>query len=604
MIGALVEEGELKTLVVDQLGLLDDAEFEKARAMAGRLKVPIERAVAERGRFPFGFLLEQLGQAWGVAYTELKVSDVQHEALKTVREEFARNHLVVPFEQAGPRLKVAMVNPRDRVLIRELEQLTRLEVVPVLAPEGSIRRALLLYKPNLRDLLARSTVRASTDVTRRPAAPAGPGQTAKAQWVGAAVTGPTRMQWSAGSDASEIVTRILEYGIVTRASDIHVEPYEMELLVRYRIDGVLHEVLSFPPAAHAPVTARIKILSAMRIDEHRLAQDGRFEAELSGFKSDLRVSTIPTQWGEKVVLRVLSREAAEVDLDDLGLAASDHEVLLRNLLRPHGMILVTGPTGSGKSTSLYAMLRRLALERNNAVNISTIEDPIEYNMPRVNQIPLNAAAGFGFADALRALLRQDPDIIMVGEIRDAETLEIGVRAALVGRLLLSTLHTNDAPAAVPRLLDMWVEPFLLSSTLALVVAQRLARRICIGCRESVTVDPSTLRLLRARPDFDRTIELLCAQGVLGSGADPLAGARTFQGRGCQQCRGSGFLGRVGIFELLEVDDEIRQLIMARQNGGVIQAAATAGGMRSMFGDGLAKAFLGDTTLAEVLRVVS
>ena len=603
MTGVLIEEGELKTLLVGQLGLLDDAEFEKAREMAGRLRMPLERAVAERGRFPFGFLLEQLAQAWGVGYTELKVSDVQLGALKTIREEYARNHLVMPVAQAGQQLKVAMGNPRDRVLIRELEQMTRLEVVPLLAPEGSIRRALLLYKANLREMLERTTVSPSTETNHRPPTAAGSGPASKSQWAGAAANGAARMPWSAGTDASEVVTRILEYAIVTRASDIHVEPYETELLVRYRIDGVLHEVSSFPPAAHASVTARLKILSVLRIDEHRIAQDGRFEADLSGFKADLRVSTIPTQWGEKIVLRVLSREAAAVDLDDLGLAAPDHEVLLRNLLRPHGMILVTGPTGSGKSTSLYAMLRRLSVERNNAVNISTIEDPIEYNMPRVNQVPLNVAAGFEFASALRALLRQDPDIIMVGEIRDSETLEIGIRAALVGRLFLSTLHTNDATAAVPRLLDMGVEPFLLASTLVLVVAQRLARRICVGCRESMAIDQGTLRLLRARPDFDQTIDQLRAQGVLGTGVDPLSEARTFHGGGCPQCRGTGFLGRVGIFELLEVGDEMRQLIMGRRDGGTIRAAATAAGMRTIFGDGLAKAFLGDTTLAEVLRVV-
>ena len=210
--------------------------------------------------------------------------------------------------------------------------------------------------------------------------------------------------------------------MVTRASDIHIEPYELETLVRYRIDGVLHEVLTLPPAAHPSLVARIKILSAMRIDEHRIAQDGRFEADLSGFVVDLRVSSVPTQWGEKVVIRVLSREAASADLDDLGLASADYELLIKSLLRPFGMILVTGPTGSGKSTTLYAMLRRLSVERQNAVNISTVEDPIEYTMPRVNQIPLNAAAGFDFASALRALLRQDPDVIMVGEIRDSETV--------------------------------------------------------------------------------------------------------------------------------------------------------------------------------------
>jgi len=595
----LVSEEELKALLVGELGLVDEAEFERARLMATRLKMPLERAVAERGRFPFAFLLEQLAQAWGVGFIDLKVSDVHLEALKTIRDEYAKSHVVIPFEQAGRQLKVAMVNPRESVLIKDMEQMTRLQVVPFLAPEGSIRRAQLLYKANLRELLERSTVQASTEVKRPPGA-GGPGQPGK-QWTGA-MGGAGRGQWGAGTDASEMVTQLLEYAVVTRASDIHLEPYEAEMVIRYRIDGVLHEVLNLPPVAQAPVTARIKILSAMRIDEHRIAQDGRFEADLSGFKIDLRVSAVPTQWGEKIVMRVLSREAATADMDDLGLAASDHEILLRNLMRPHGMILVTGPTGAGKSTSLYAMLRRISVERQSGVNISTVEDPIEYTMPRVNQIPLNVAAGFDFASALRALLRQDPDVIMVGEIRDRETVEIGVRAALVGRLFLSTLHTNDATAAVPRLLDMGVEPFLLASTLVLVVAQRLARRICVGCRESESLDEATMKLLRARPDYEHTIELLRQQGVLGNGPDPLAEARTFRGKGCEQCRGGGFRGRVGIFELFEITDQMRQMIMERQDGGSIRAAAAAAGMGTMFGDGLGKLFLGETTLAEVYRV--
>jgi type II secretory ATPase GspE/PulE/Tfp pilus assembly ATPase PilB-like protein len=447
-------------------------------------------------------------------------------------------------------------------------------------------------------MLERSSLRASTAITPPAKAggpPAGPG----AQWHGTTAPRPVA---TAETSAADLVTRVLEYAVVTRASDIHIEPYELETLVRCRIDGVLHEVMSLPPATHPSLIARIKILSAMRIDEHRTAQDGRFEADLSGFVVDLRVSSVPTQWGEKVVLRILAREAASADLDDLGLATSDYEVLIKSLLRPFGMILVTGPTGSGKSTTLYAMLRRLSVERQNAVNISTVEDPIEYTMPRVNQIPLNAAAGFDFASALRALLRQDPDVIMVGEIRDSETVSIGVRAALVGRLFLSTLHTNDATAAVPRLLDMGVEPFLLASTLVLVMAQRLARRICVACRESGAPEPRVLAALRTRPDFERTVRVLQTQGILGQGSDPFAGVRTFRGRGCTQCQGSGFRGRIGVFEMFEVQETTRQLIMDRRDGGAIRAAATEGGMRTMFEDGLAKMLLGETTLEEVYRV--
>jgi type II secretory ATPase GspE/PulE/Tfp pilus assembly ATPase PilB-like protein len=284
------------------------------------------------------------------------------------------------------------------------------------------------------------------------------------------------------------------------------------------------------------------------------------------------------------------------------LTPADYDTIVQALNRPFGMILATGPTGSGKSTSLYAMLRRVLVERQNAVNISTVEDLVEYTMPRVNQVPIAPLAGFDFAGALRALLRQDPDVIMVGEIRDRETVDIGVRAALVGRLFLSSLHTNDATAAVPRLLDMGVEPFLLASTLVLVVAQRLARRICVTCRESVVAGPGVLKALTDRPDFADTIRVLRARGVLGLGDDPLAGLRVFRGHGCPQCKGTGFRGRLGVFELLSVDETMRQLIMQSRDADAIRRAAVANGMNTMYQDGLAKALLGETTLEEVFRI--
>jgi type II secretory ATPase GspE/PulE/Tfp pilus assembly ATPase PilB-like protein len=448
--------------------------------------------------------------------------------------------------------------------------------VPFRAPEAAIMRALLLYKGNLRELLERAAAAETLRIEGRPRA-------------------------AAERSAADLVDRILEYAAVARASDVHIEPYEYETLVRYRVDGVLQEVLSLPTVALTSLTARIKVLSQLRIDERRAPQDGRFEADLGGYRMDLRVSTLPTLWGEKIVMRVLSRETTLIDLEDLGLTGADYEIVRRNILRPFGMILITGPTGSGKTTSLYAMLVRIGVERLNVVNISTIEDPIEYTLPRVNQVAVNAAAGIEFATGLRALLRQDPDIIMVGEIRDRETAEIAVRAALVGRLLISTLHTNDATGVVPRLLDMGIEPFLVASTLALAVGQRLVRRICTGCRESFTPEPAMLSLLRDRPDFEQTVEVLRAGGVLGGG-DALAGLRLFRGKGCGQCAGSGFRGRIGVFELFEVDEAIRAMIMERRDAGTIRDAAMARGMKTMFQDGLGKALLGETTLEEVFRV--
>ena len=574
-----ISEEELRALVVDQLEVVDKVEFERARKMAARVRIPLERAVVERGRLPIGFVLTHIAEAWGVGFVDLKVSDVKLEALQIVPEEYARRNLLLPFDLTDDELHVAMWDPRDRRVIDEIARTSRRKVVSFLAPESSIQRGQLLYRSHLRAMLERADVEETLRVTQTEGAAAG----------------------GTGS-GSDLLTRILEYAAVARASDVHIEPYELEILVRYRVDGTLREVLSLPPTAHQSLVARIKVLSQLRIDERRAPQDGRFEVDLGGYKVDLRVSTMPTLWGEKVVMRVLSRENIVIDLEDLGLAARDYGIVLRNVLRPFGMILITGPTGSGKTTSLYAMLVRLGIERQNVVNISTIEDPIEYNLPRISQVAVNPGSGLEFASGLRALLRQDPDIIMVGEIRDRETVDIAVRAALVGRLLISTLHTNDSVGVIPRLLDMGVEPFLVASTLALVVAQRLVRRICMTCRESTTPDRSILDTLQGRDDFDRTIEVLRGEGVLGATDDPLASIRLFRGRGCAQCNGSGFRGRVGAFELFEIDDRIRTMIMERRDATTIRAEAITRGMKTMFQDGLAKALLGETTLEEVFRV--
>jgi type II secretory ATPase GspE/PulE/Tfp pilus assembly ATPase PilB-like protein len=322
----------------------------------------------------------------------------------------------------------------------------------------------------------------------------------------------------------------------------------------------------------------------------------------SSRKIDLRVASIPTQWGEKIVLRILSKDNVIIDLEDLGLVPHDYQIILRNIMKPFGMILITGPTGSGKSTTLYAMLMRIGTERQNIVNISTIEEPVEYSIPRVNQTQVNHQAGVQFSTGLKALLRQDPDVIMVGKIRDKETAEIAVQAALVGRLLLSTLHTNDSTGSIPRLLDIGVEPYLLSSSLTLVVAQRLVRRTCKNCRESVTPSTRVLESIQSRPDFSETIAVLQRQGVLRKTHDGLAGVRFYKGKGCAQCQGSGFIGRAGLFEIFEVDEDIRDLIMQRKASSFIRTTAIEKGMKTMFQDGLAKAFMGETTIEEVFRV--
>jgi type IV pilus assembly protein PilB len=576
--GLRVSEGELQDLLVKRLGAVTDSEFEQCRRMAVRFKVPLERALLDRTGMPVGFLLKQLAEMWGVGFVDLGLGDVESAAFQMLSEEFARAHVLMPFRRLEHKLEVAMWDPRDTSVIQQVEQMTMLRVVPYLAPEISIRRAQILYRSEVRDLLGRAVVAEAGEVL------------------------PLERPIEDERAATDLLHRIVHYAAVARTSDIHIEPYEFEVVVRCRIDGRLRDVLTLPPASLAPLVVRVKLLSSMRIDERRVPQDGQFTVDLGGFKLDFRVSSLPTVWGEKLVLRVHSQEIVLQDLEDLGLSPRDHEIVLRNIRRPYGLILMTGPTASGKSTSLYAMLMRLAMERQNTVNISTVEDPVEYRLPRVNQVQVNPTAGLEFATTLPALLRQDPDIVMVGEIRDQKTAELAVRAALVGRLVLSTLHTNDAPGAVPRLLDIGVEPFLVASTIALVVAQRLVRRICLSCRESVVLDSSILNALRARPDFERTVQVLRADGVLGQGDDPFSALRVCRGRGCADCHGSGFRRRLAIFELFEVDDEIRNMIRERQDAASIRAAAIAKGMKTLFQDGLAKMCLGETTLEEVLRV--
>ena len=578
MAGLPISEDELRELVVKRLEAVSELEFEQSRRVAARFKIPLERALLDRSGMPLAFLLKQLAEMWDIAFTDLAIGEVQAAALETVNEEFARRHALLPFRRTERTVDVAMSDPRDVAVIRKIEQMTKLKVVPHLASEISIRRAHLLYRSEVRELLGRLVVVEAGEVMP----------------VEAAVTDER--------SATDLLNRLVQYAAVAGTSDVHIEPYEHEVVVRYRIDGRLRDVLSLPLTSLGPLVVRIKLLSGMRIDERRLPQDGQFTSDLGGFKLDFRVSSLPTVWGEKIVLRVHSQEIVLQDLEDLGLSAADHTIVLRNIRRPYGLILMTGPTASGKSTSLYAMILRLCMERQNTLNISTIEDPVEFRLPRVNQVQVNSLAGLEFGTTLPALLRQDPDVVMIGEIRDRETAQFAVRAALVGRLVLSTLHTNDAPSAVPRLLDLGVEPFLVASTLALVVAQRLVRRICAACRESVPLDASTFNALRARPDFDRTIQVLRADGVLGQGADPLSTLRLYRGRGCEECHGSGFRRRLAIFELFEVDDEIRGMIREQKDAAAIRAAAITKGMKTLFQDGLAKMFLGETTLDEVVRV--
>ncbi|MDP3974986.1 MAG: GspE/PulE family protein [Candidatus Jorgensenbacteria bacterium] len=381
----------------------------------------------------------------------------------------------------------------------------------------------------------------------------------------------------------ELVDRIVEYGYSSRASDIHIDPAEDKVMVRLRIDGILHDTFPFSSELQAEVVSRIKVLSGLKTDIHHAPQDGRFKAQVEGGKDiDIRVSITPTYYGENVVMRLLVDTVQVFTLQDLGFSP-DQLVLVENAIqKPFGMILANGPTGSGKTTTLYTILKKLNTRE---VSIITIEDPIEYSIPGVTQIPVSLQAGLTFANGLRSILRQDPNIIMVGEIRDSETASIAVNAALTGHLVLSTLHTSDAATTFPRLVDMGVPHFLVSSTVNVVIAQRLVRKVCITCRKSRTLNVAELKSLG------------------GIAKDALVEKVYAAGPGCKECNGEGYQGRIGIYEVLEVNDEIRTLIASRADAAQIRETAVKQGMRTMIANGLAKAHEGVTTIEEILRII-
>jgi type IV pilus assembly protein PilB len=387
-----------------------------------------------------------------------------------------------------------------------------------------------------------------------------------------------------GASVITLVNCLIEEAHRGRASDIHIDPVHGGLKVRFRVDGVLRDACSLPPGIHEEVVSRIKILCGLRTDEHQAAQDGRFRTQVNGVQVDVRVSVVPTYYGENAIMRLLAEGGDEQSLDSLGFTPENRENLLSAIKKPHGMILVTGPTGSGKTTTLYALVKLL---HSPDVSIITIEDPVEYSISGINQIPVNPRTGLTFAAGLRSMLRQDPNIIMVGEIRDAETASISVNAALTGHLLLSTLHTSDAATALPRLLDMKVEPYLIASTVNLVVAQRLVRRVCRACAKE---------RLMTEAEKARMAELIPAEDLKGD-------ITLMKGEGCDACKGSGYSGRVGIHEVMLIDGPIRDAILQKGSAADIKKLAYKRGMVSMVRDGFLKATQGLTTVEEVLRVV-
>ncbi|HXC52788.1 MAG TPA: type II secretion system ATPase GspE [Candidatus Limnocylindrales bacterium] len=541
-------------------GKVSGDDLRKVRRFSAEKGERVERMLVDLGFLSEDDLLPILASYHGVPMARASEVPDEPPALEHVSVDYMRSLRILPISIVDGTLRLAMADPGDTATIEVLEQVTGLVVDPV------------LVRP--RDLLERFETIYGEGET------GGEGDNESGIEILADDEADVEHLRDMASEAPVIrlVNQTLSRAVEQRASDIHVEPFENELRVRFRIDGVLHDQDPPPRNLTAAIISRIKLMAKLNIAERRLPQDGRIKLRLVGREIDLRVSSLPTLYGESVVLRILDRSSVVVDLGRLGMPTDILENFSHMISQPHGLILVTGPTGSGKTTTLYGALDKI---NSPELKIITIEDPVEYQLRGVNQIHVKAQIGLSFAAGLRSIVRQDPDVIMVGEIRDAETAEIAIQAALTGHLVFSTLHTNDAAGAISRLLDMGVEDYLLASSLIGVMAQRLVRRVCSKCRRAIDASPEFLKEL----------------GPKGAGTVVI-----YESEGCSECAGTGYLGRGGIYELLVCDDQIRNLIVSRATADRIKADAVSRGMRTLRMDGFWKVAEGMTTVGEVLRV--
>ncbi|MFA7653948.1 MAG: ATPase, T2SS/T4P/T4SS family [Candidatus Magasanikbacteria bacterium] len=538
-------------------------------------KTPIEVMFAD-GILDEQTFFEKASEFLDVPFVPLKGREIKKEILNLIPGPVAGTHQVIAFNQEKDELYLAMTDPTDIQTIEFLHRKTGLRPKIFITTLSDLKDALHRYHAELQDDL--KVIQDATGTT------------------------DTKELKKAAEELPiiNIVNSVLEHAVYEGASDIHIEPSEKEVDVRYRIDGILKPIMTLPKAVQNGITARIKILANLKLDEHMVPQDGRFKIAVQEEKLAFRVSILPVYDGEKIVMRLLHEGTKPVSLDALGLLEKPRAILEAAIKKPHGMILVTGPTGSGKTTTLYSVLGIL---NQPGVNISTVEDPIEYRMPGVNQSQVNTKVGFTFAGGLRALLRQDPNIIMVGEIRDQETAEIAIQAAMTGHLVLATLHTNDAPTTLPRLIDMGVPPFLVAYTTNIVMAQRLVRKICPHCKKEYKLEKETISELERTFDTQKISDLFKNNGLKLINNETKLEAMTFyKGEGCSRCGSTGYKGRVGIYEIMEMDDELTKMINAHATANEIRAYARTHGMITMLEDGLIKAKMGTTTFSEILRV--
>ncbi len=555
----LITDDQLKTLLLN-VKIVDQKMLDEIAEYAKNSDVTLSDALLEKDVITDENLGIIIADAVKIPFVVLGKISIPEEAFRIIPERLARKYKAIPFARDKDGIKVAMSDPTNKLIQEMIARKTGQKVFSYLATERDIYNKLWLYRRDLQktfDSLVSEQVRS----------------------VGKA-TSPTDVP------IAKIVALIIQYGYQDRASDIHIEPEEKDTLVRFRVDGILHDVLFLPKKLHEQIATRIKVLASLRTDEHMAPQDGKLRIELDEEDLDIRVSILPILYGEKIVMRLLASRFRQFSLTDLGMTDIDLQKVTNAFKKSFGMILSTGPTGSGKSTSIYSILKIINTREK---NITTIEDPVEYRLKGVNQIQTNAKANLTFASGLRSILRQDPNVILVGEIRDSETAGIAVNAALTGHLVLSTLHTNDAAGALPRLTDMNVEPFLVASTVNVIVAQRLIRKICEMCKMSLDITA------------DQLLQNLPAETVkkhFGIKKD----IRVYKGKGCAVCHYTGYSGRLGVFEVLEVNNDIKKLITQQNDSELIFKKAVENGMTTMLDDGISKVIKGDTTIEEVLRV--
>ena len=580
-----IEEGQLKTFILDS-GLVSKTDVETAAQEGASRGQSTGEMLVNKGLISEDDLRRIQAYVLGIPFVNLKGEKIDFEVLSTIPEPIARSHNIVAFRKSDTELEVAMLDTDDLVAIDFIKKKVHLRMLPRLTDRESIKAVLLQYQRSLKAEFG--------DIIEKEA---------KALSV---VGGEDGKNFSEGDlkkmaedlPVVRIIDTLLRHAIIQGASDIHIEPMEGEVLVRYRIDGLLHDAMTLPKSASDSIVARIKVLSNLKLDEKRLPQDGRFKVESDDQRVSFRVSILPIYFGEKVVMRLLRESRKGFTLEGLGFHGSGLERIHDAMKQTVGMILTTGPTGSGKTTTLYTVLDIL---NQPDVNISTIEDPIEYQMPRVNQTQVRPDIGFSFANGLRTLMRQDPDIIMVGEIRDGETASLAINAALTGHLVLSTLHTNSAAGAVPRFVDMGAEPFLLVSTLRVVIAQRLVRKLC-KTKEEYFLSKTELAELQQHVDLGGLLEKLKEEKIVDSKA-LWTNIPFYKPKASAECE-DGYQGRVGIHEVMQMSPAIKELVIKHATSDEIEAQARKEGMLTMLEDGIFKAVQGITTIEEVFRVVS